>query len=119
MFEFIKNLFRFKKAEVAVIEEPVKKVVKRVKKVADVNNDNVVNLEDVKEIKKRVTKKVKEVVDVNKDGKVNVEDAKAVKKRAYKKPSQSSTIKKESQEPINTVQQPVSSKKRGRKPKAK
>ena len=59
MLDFIKKLFGFNKVtelekEVEVAKEVVKKVTKRVKKVADVNNDGEVNINDVKEVKKRL-----------------------------------------------------------------
>ena len=121
MFEFIKKLFGLGKveADVAVVEEQAKKVVRRVKKVVDINNDNVINLDDVKEVKQRVTKKVKEAADINKDGRVDVEDLIEVLKKATKKPTPSSSvIKQEIVEPIKP-QPKVSTKKRGRKPKPK
>lgn len=132
MFEFIKKLFGIKQEEVAVVVETAKNVKKRVKKIADVNNDNIVNLEDVKEVKRRVTKKVKEVADVNKDGVVNIDDVKeAVKSvsKRIKKPSAEKTLpaidemglqpaKNSPQMPnVKPLKQPQ--KKRGRKPKAK
>jgi hypothetical protein len=108
MFEFIKKLFGIKQEEIAVVEETAKKVVKRVKKVADVNNDNIVNLEDVKEVKRRVTKKVKEVADLNKDGKVDLADVSTAVKKVTKKTKV-----------VDPVVEPPLPKKRGRKPKAK
>ena len=113
MFEFIKKLLGFKKVEqleveVAAVEEKAKKVVKRVKKVADVNNDGKVNVEDVKEVKKRVSKKVKELADVDKDGDVDLADVKeAVKK-----------VSKKAKKVIEPVIEEIAPKKRGRKPKA-
>ncbi len=123
MFEFIKKLFRLGKveSEIAVVDEQAKKVTRRVKKIVDINNDNVINLEDVKEVKKRVSKKVKEVADVNRDGKVDIEDVKeAVKKvstRIKPTPPQS-VIKQEIAESVKPKPKPTN-KKRGRKPKAK
>jgi Ca2+-binding EF-hand superfamily protein len=113
MFEFIKKLLGLKKVEqleveVAAVEEKAKKVVKRVKKVADVNNDGKVNVEDVKEVKKRVSKKVKELADVDKDGDVDLTDVKeAVKK-----------VSKKAKKVIEPVIEEIAPKKRGRKPKA-
>ncbi len=121
MFEFIKKLFGLGKVEskIAVVDEQAKKVTRRVKKIVDINNDNVINLEDVKEVKKRVSKKVKEVADVNRGGKVDIEDVKeAVKKvstRIKPTPPQS-VIKQEIAEPVKPK---PTNKKRGRKPKAK
>lgn len=116
MFDFIKKLFGLKtvEAEVAVIEEKAKAVARKVKKVVDVNNDGVINLDDVKEVKKRVYKKAKEVAVVN-----EVTAVKEVITKVVKKPTPSSSIKKEIQEPVKKVHQKVSSKKRGRKPKTK
>ena len=127
MFEFIKKLFRLGKveSEIAVVDEQAKKVARRVKKIVDINNDNVINLEDVKEVKKRVSKKVKEVADVNRDGKVDIEDVKeAVKKVSTRiKPTPTppqSVIKQEIAEPVKPKPKPKpTNKKRGKKPKAK
>lgn len=113
MFEFIKKLLGLKKVEqleveVAAVEEKAKKVVKRVKKVADVNNDGKVNVEDVKEVKKRVSKKVKELADVDKDGDIDLADVKeAVKK-----------VSKKAKKVIEPVIEEIAPKKRGRKTKA-
>lgn len=116
MFEFIKKILGLKKVEqleieVAAVEEKAKKVVKRVKKVADVNNDGKVNVEDVKEVKKRVSKKLKEIADVDKDGDVDLTDVKEAVKKVTKK------AKKVKEVIVEPVVEPAP-KKRGRKPKA-
>lgn len=132
MFDFIKKLFGFKPTQIEETVEIVKTASKRVKKLADVNKDGVVNVDDVKEIKKRVSKKVKEVADVNKDGKVDVDDLKEVLKKATKTNKVKKVVEKNSTTdeyglqpannppPMPKVNPPNQTpKKRGRKPKAK
>jgi|LakMenEpi03Aug12_release.lakeMendotaPanAssembly.Ray.scaffolds.fasta_scaffold22398_9 hypothetical protein len=122
MFDFIKKLFGFKPTQIEETVEIVKTASKRVKKLADVNKDGVVNVDDVKEAKKRLTKKLKEikklkeVADVNNDDVVNVDDVKeavkAVSKKIKKPVAPKSVVKPE-------IVEPPLPKKRGRKPKAK
>jgi hypothetical protein len=118
MFDFIKKLFGFKPTQIEETVEIVKTASKRVKKLADVNKDGVVNVDDVKEIKKRVSKKVKEVADVNKDGKVDVDDLKEVLKKATKTNKVKKPVAPKSVVKPEIVEPPLP-KKRGRKPKAK
>lgn len=127
MLNFIKKLFGLSKDQEAKVEDvikevistekKVKRVVKKVKTLADVNNDGKVNIEDATELKKRVVKNAKEMADINKDGKLSKEDAIQLVETAVKKAKRAKKIK----EPIAldvVIDKPVA-KRRGRPKKAK